>query len=72
MQIGFYFDQSRCTGCYACEIACRDWHDIQDTRVKWRRVSATEQGAYPGCAVVLYVAVLPALRAACLPRGLSQ
>jgi anaerobic dimethyl sulfoxide reductase subunit B (iron-sulfur subunit) len=47
MQIGFYFDQSRCTGCYACEIACRDWHDIQDTTVKWRRVSATEQGAYP-------------------------
>jgi len=47
MQRGFYFDQSRCTGCYACEIACRDWHDIQDTRVKWRRVTATEQGAYP-------------------------
>lgn len=47
MQRGFYFDQSRCTGCYACEIACRDWHDIQDTTVKWRRVSATEQGEYP-------------------------
>ncbi len=47
MQRGFYFDQSRCTGCYACEIACRDWHDIQDTAVKWRRVTSIEQGGYP-------------------------
>lgn len=47
MQRGFYFDQSRCTGCHACEIACRDWHDIQDTSVKWRRVTAAEQGSYP-------------------------
>jgi len=47
MQWGFYFDQSRCTGCYACEIACRDWHDIQETAVKLRRVVPTEQGSYP-------------------------
>ncbi len=48
MQIGFYFDQSRCTGCYACAVACRDKHDIEDTGVSWRRVTETETGAYPG------------------------
>jgi anaerobic dimethyl sulfoxide reductase subunit B (iron-sulfur subunit) len=48
MQMAFYFDQSRCTGCYACAIACRDKHDIQDTQVSWRRIVETETGAYPG------------------------
>ncbi len=47
MQLGFFFDQSRCTGCYACVVACRDWHDIQDTDVSWRRLTAFEQGTYP-------------------------
>lgn len=46
-QIGFYFDQSRCTGCYACVVACCDWHDIQDSALSVRRVRVTEQGDYP-------------------------
>jgi anaerobic dimethyl sulfoxide reductase subunit B (iron-sulfur subunit) len=28
MQVGFYFDQTRCIGCNACRVACKDWHDI--------------------------------------------
>jgi anaerobic dimethyl sulfoxide reductase subunit B len=51
MQRGFYFDQSRCTGCHACAIACRDWHDIDDSVVSWRRVVGLERGAYPGVEV---------------------
>ena len=47
MQIAFYFDQSRCTGCYTCSIACKDWHDIHDASVHWRRVSSKEWGTYP-------------------------
>ncbi|MFW9941118.1 MAG: 4Fe-4S binding protein, partial [Candidatus Thorarchaeota archaeon] len=22
-QMGFYFDQTRCTGCYTCSVACK-------------------------------------------------
>jgi len=47
MQLAFYFDQSRCTGCHACTVACRDWHDVEDTAVVWRRVTARESGMYP-------------------------
>ncbi len=28
MQLTFYFDQSRCTGCETCVVACKDWHDL--------------------------------------------
>jgi anaerobic dimethyl sulfoxide reductase subunit B len=48
MQMAFYFDQSRCTGCFACAIACRDKHNIRDTQVSWRRIVETETGSYPG------------------------
>lgn len=29
-QFGFSFDQSRCTGCKTCEMACKDYHDLGD------------------------------------------
>ena len=47
MQIGFYFDQTRCTGCFACAIACKDWHDVPAGPAKWMRVSNREEGRYP-------------------------
>lgn len=34
---GFFFDQTLCTGCKACQIACTDKHDLP-TGVRWRRV----------------------------------
>ncbi|MDO4665843.1 MAG: dimethylsulfoxide reductase subunit B [Actinomycetaceae bacterium] len=34
---GFYFDQSVCNGCKACQIACKDKHDLP-VGVTWRRV----------------------------------
>ena len=70
MQMGFYFDQSRCTGCYACVVACRDWYDITDTTVSWRRLIETETGRYPDVGVS-YVSLAcchcatPACAAAC-------
>ena len=49
MQLGFYFDQTRCTGCDACTIACKDWHehDLGGDPADWRRVLELETGAYP-------------------------
>ena len=47
MQISFRFDQSRCSGCYACVVACKDWHDIPVGPVFLRRVTIQEQGKYP-------------------------
>ena len=47
MQLGFYFNQSRCTGCYTCVVACKDWHDVPPGPVSWRRVLTIERGKYP-------------------------
>ena len=34
---GFYFNQAVCNGCKACQIACKDKHDLP-VGVTWRRV----------------------------------
>ena len=47
MQTGFYFDQTRCTGCFACAIACKDWHDIPAGPINWMRISHHEEGRFP-------------------------
>lgn len=54
MQLGFYFDQTRCTGCYTCIIACKDWNDVAAGPASWRRVRTIERGEYPD----LFVAFL--------------
>ena len=51
MQLGFYFDQSRCSGCFTCVVACKDWHDIPAGPVFWRRVTSTEKGQFPNLSV---------------------
>jgi len=48
MQLGFYFDQSRCTGCFACAIACKDWHDVPAGPARWMRLLYHEEGRFPG------------------------
>jgi anaerobic dimethyl sulfoxide reductase subunit B (iron-sulfur subunit) len=52
--MGFYFDQTRCTGCYACIAACKEWHDIPAGPVSWRSVQTIEKGKFPD----LFVAFL--------------
>lgn len=47
MQMGFYFDQTRCTGCRACQVACKDWHDVPAGPENWMRVLYTEKGRFP-------------------------
>ena len=46
-QYGFFIDLSRCIGCNACLIACKQWHDIQPGPTKWLRVYQWEKGAFP-------------------------
>jgi anaerobic dimethyl sulfoxide reductase subunit B (iron-sulfur subunit) len=42
---GFFFDQTLCTGCKACEIACIDKHDLP-IGVIWRRVAEYSGGTW--------------------------
>ncbi len=46
-QLCFYFDQTRCTGCFTCAVACKDWHDIDAGPVNWLRVAVREEGDFP-------------------------
>ena len=51
MQLGFYFDQTRCIGCFTCVVACKDWHDIPAGPVTLMDVSCIEQGVFPAISV---------------------
>lgn len=44
---GFYFDQTRCTSCFTCVVACKDWHDVPAGPASWIRVKTLEKGQYP-------------------------
>ncbi|MBW1997229.1 MAG: FAD-dependent oxidoreductase [Deltaproteobacteria bacterium] len=46
-QYGFLIDLSRCTGCNACVVACKQWHQIEPGPVKWIRVYQWEKGNFP-------------------------
>jgi len=47
VQYGFYFDQSRCTACMACTVACKGWNNLQPGPTKWLRVLQYETGSFP-------------------------
>lgn len=40
MQLGFYFDQTRCIGCNACTVSCKDWNQVEPGPVRWRKQEA--------------------------------
>lgn len=46
-QYAFYFDQSRCYGCQACSVACKDWNGLQPGPEKWMTVYEWEKGVFP-------------------------
>ena len=68
MQLAFYFDQTRCTGCYTCVVACKDWHDVPAGPASWMRVSIIEKGKYPEPFVAfLCLACYHCAEPACVP-----
>jgi anaerobic dimethyl sulfoxide reductase subunit B len=42
-QLAFYFDANRCSGCKACQVACKDKWDLP-VGVTWRRVAEYSGG----------------------------
>jgi anaerobic dimethyl sulfoxide reductase subunit B (iron-sulfur subunit) len=44
-QYAFYFDSSSCTGCKACQAACKDKHNLP-TGLLWRRVYEITGGSW--------------------------
>ncbi len=54
LQIAFFFDQSRCTGCLTCVIACKQWHSVDYDVMNWRRVETIENGIFPDLKVSFF------------------
>ncbi|MDO8567754.1 MAG: 4Fe-4S dicluster domain-containing protein [Dehalococcoidales bacterium] len=46
-QHGFFFDQSRCSGCRACSVACKSWHNLPPGPLKYLRIFEYEKGSFP-------------------------
>lgn len=46
-QYGFYVDTSRCIKCWACVVACKQWHEIEADTVSRRNVTETDEGTFP-------------------------
>ena len=55
MQYGMYIDQNRCMGCFACVVACKDWHNVPAGPASWIRLKTIEKGKFPN----LFVSFLP-------------
>lgn len=54
-QVGFYYNQSACIGCRACQVACKDRNDISD-RTALRCVTSYETGEFPKVGVYHFAA----------------
>lgn len=80
-QYGFHFDSSRCTGCRTCEMACKDFKELDQT-IAFRKVydyeggtwTAHETGSFTNDAYAYHLSIAcnhcdsPACMAAC-PTG---
>jgi anaerobic dimethyl sulfoxide reductase subunit B len=42
-----YHDADRCIKCYACEVACKQWHGIKAGTIKLRRLEEITTGTFP-------------------------
>ncbi len=52
-QYGFFFDQSRCSGCQACAVACKNWIGLPPGPLKYLRIYEYEKGQFPNVRIHL-------------------
>jgi anaerobic dimethyl sulfoxide reductase subunit B (iron-sulfur subunit) len=76
-QYGFYFNQSRCIGCNACTVACKQWNQLPPGPQKWMRVYQWEDGSFPAIrlhflAIPCYHCEEPACVGACPNRAIYK
>lgn len=55
MTLGFYYNQSACSGCRACQTACKDRNDLKVGEL-FRHVTTYQTGTYPNATVYHYSA----------------
>lgn len=77
VQYGFFFDQTRCTGCCTCVVACKDWHDVPAGPASWLRLNTFEKGQFPDLFVAhmtsfCYHCEKPACVAACPVSAITK
>ena len=53
MGIGFYFDMTRCTGCRACQVACKDKNRL-DVGTIYRHAQTFSVGSFPNVSAYSY------------------
>lgn len=75
MSLGFYFNERACTGCRACQTACKDRNNLAVGQL-YRHVTTFQTGTYPSAAAYHYSATCnhcekPACVVAC-PTGAMQ
>jgi len=46
-QYGFFWDQSRCIGCSACALACKEWKNLPPGSLRPLRILQWEEGSFP-------------------------
>ena len=76
-QYGFFIDLSRCTGCNACVIACKQWHHVPTGPAKWVRVHQWEKGSFPELTVhvmpvMCFHCVNPSCLKACPRKAINK
>ena len=45
-QYSFYHNKDKCIGCSACQVACKNWNNVENGP-QWRRLSSATAGTYP-------------------------
>jgi len=69
-QYGFFFDQSRCTDCQACAVACKDWNNLSSGPPKWLRMLSYEYGAFPAVRMgFLFMPCFHCVNPPCVPAA---